>query len=157
MINAQNYAFLAAEAYFKRKGCTFGDPESADTSDTGDDGDDIEGTGYAPGWCGLHVIDYQIPKGGSFYSIEADIFDNTGVPIGYQPETDAQNTINIDSALPIPLQITRPQPGSSSDPDTAVILFNYGSQAWGSDDQAHQCNFGGDQDGSRSGDCGFSC
>lgn len=28
LINAQNYAFLAAEAYYKVKGCKFGDPKN---------------------------------------------------------------------------------------------------------------------------------
>lgn len=41
--------------------------------------------------------------------------------------------------------------------DNDAVLFKYGAQAWGSNDQEHHCNFGAYDSGNREGDCGFSC
>lgn len=111
---------------------------------------------YATGWCGVHVTHYQIPEGGSTYSIEARLFDNNQNEIGYQPRTDATEPVGVTSALPLVLVITAAKPGSSEDPDGAEIRFAYGDQFWGSGDES-RCSFGGYEDGNREGDCGFSC
>ena len=103
----------------------------------------------------MHVTHYQIPEGGSFYSIETTIFDAIGTQIGNLPKTDATEPVDVTSALPLVLVITVAQPGSSDDPDGAEIRFAYGDQSWGSDDD--QCKFGGYEDGNREGDCGFTC
>jgi hypothetical protein len=111
---------------------------------------------YATGWCVAHITHYQIPEGGSSYSLEAKIFDNNGHEIGYQPRTDATEPVGVTSALPWVLIITAARPGSSEDPDGAELRFAYGDQAWGHRDES-RCRFGGYENGDREGDCGFHC
>lgn len=40
--------------------------------------------------------------------------------------------------------------------DADVVLFNYGTNAWGSNDQDHYCSFGDYGDGKKDSDCGFT-
>ena len=116
-----------------------------------------DAAGYATGWCGVHITHYQIPEGGSSYSVEATIFDAHGIEIGRREKTDATEPVGVTGALPYVLMITAAKPGSSEDPDSAPISFAYGDQSWNSDKESQRCKFGGYEDGNREGDCGFTC
>ena len=59
--------------------------------------------------------------------------------------------VGVTSALPLVLIVT------AQNVDDDAVLFAYGDQSWGSNDQPHQCNFGAYDSGKREGDCGFSC
>lgn len=37
---------------------------------------------YAKGWCSVHFVQHQIPKGGASYSMSVPIKDANGNPIG---------------------------------------------------------------------------
>ncbi|KAL9129725.1 MAG: hypothetical protein Q9175_007213 [Cornicularia normoerica] len=94
LINAQNYAFLGAEAYYKRKGCTFSDPTSAATDSDATISDDfsISPTTYASGWCAIHVTQYQKNEPGNCdtcnnpeFQLEVCIKDAKGVLLNKYP------------------------------------------------------------------------
>ena len=97
----------------------------------------------------------QIPKGDTKYYLEAQIKDANQIEIGHLDKTDATESVNVNSALPLVLIITAAKPGSSADPDGAPLQFAYGADKWSSDDT--RCKFGGYQNGNREGDCGFAC
>lgn len=67
LINAQNYAYLGAEAYYKRKQCTFSDPVAVatDEEDVAPDDLSVSPSTFASGWCGIHVTQYQKNEPGS--------------------------------------------------------------------------------------------
>lgn len=112
---------------------------------------------YAPGWCGLHVTQYQKnepdsnPTGN--YLLSITIFDAEQQQIGHVEKADAPSgqSVNLDSALPWVLITT------AQNVDDDAVLFDYADQHWGSNDQEHHCNFGAYDSGKREGDCGFSC
>ncbi|KAL8637005.1 MAG: hypothetical protein Q9226_009172, partial [Calogaya cf. arnoldii] len=111
--------------------------------------------GYTKGQCGVHITHYQIPNGDNKYYLEAQIKVAAHVEIGHLDKTDATESVNVNSALPLVLVITAAKPGSSKDPDGAPLQFAYGADSWSSDDA--RCSFGGYEDGNREGDCGFAC
>jgi len=123
---------------------------------------------YAPGWCGMHIVQYQknvpdVPHhpANAEYMVEVSLFDANQAPI---PITNCNGckfiatsvALNgeanyIESYLPWGMEITV---GAT---DSDAILFAYGDQNWGSNDQPHHSNFGGYDGGMRIGDTGFSC
>ncbi|MCJ1264481.1 hypothetical protein MMC22_004353 [Lobaria immixta] len=154
LVNAQNYAFLASEAYFKKKGY--------------DDDLSISPATYSGGWCGIHVTQYQKNEPGDGpqdnnpeYQLSVCVFDGNGVLLNQYPGAP-QGTCGvfvalngqpqpIDTALPNILYVT------AGAVDSDAVLFNYGEQNWGSNDQEHHSKFGAYDSGSRQGDTGFSC
>ena len=60
-------------------------------------------------------------------------------------------TNQIDTALPHLMYVT------AGAVDDDAVLFNYGDESWGSNDQPHHSNFGSYDSGKREGDTGFSC
>ena len=85
------------EAYFKRKQCTFTDPPPG-TKDADDDNDDesISPTTYAPGWCGIHVTQYQKNEPGNSatsnspdYILSVCVFDANKVLLNQYPGGEA--------------------------------------------------------------------
>ena len=122
---------------------------------------------FAPGWCGMHVIQYQKnedsgPNANSpEYMIDVSIFDANQQPIqiydcnlcGTTDRTIALNGApnDIKTDLPVDMIITL----GAVDDD--AILFQYGNQNWGSNDQEHYSNWGAYDNGKREGDTGFSC
>ena len=94
LTNAQNYAFLGAEAYYKIKGCTFSDPTPAATDPEVAASDDlsVSPTTFASGWCGMHVTQYQKNEPGSCttcnnpeYQLEVCVKDTNGVVLNQLP------------------------------------------------------------------------
>ena len=122
---------------------------------------------YAPGWCGMHVIQYQKNepdgpnKDGSEYLFDVTIKDANDVEIplyncngcGTTARFVAPNGVpqTIESELPFNMQLT------AGPVDDSAVLFNYNGQAWGSNDQDHHSNFGAYDNGKREGDTGFTC
>ncbi len=167
-INAQNYAFLRGEAYVKANGCTFSDP-SPGTRNVDDDGNDeisVSPTSFTGGWCGMHVTQHQKNELGDSstsnspdYILSVCIYDANQVLQNQYPGEDGCGqfiALNgqaqaIDTALPHLMYVT--VGAVDSDP----LLFTYGDQDWGSNDQAHHPNWGAYDSGKREGDTGFSC
>lgn len=130
-----------------------------------DDQETIKGAdasaAYAPGWCGVHVTQYQknegpagTPSGGtSNYRLDVKLYDANKNEIGRIDAADAAppNGVGVSSKLPLVFVVT---PGNV---DNDPVTFNYGTQSWAYADAAHPCNFGRFNNGKREGDCGFSC
>ncbi|MCJ1342826.1 hypothetical protein MMC31_001015 [Peltigera leucophlebia] len=106
------------------------------------------------GWCGIHVVQYQKPNPATdHYKLDVSIIDANGALIGKVVGADAPAGVEVDvkSTLPNVLVVT------TGKVDHDAVLFKYGAQAWGSNDQQHHCDFGAYDSGKREGDCGFSC
>ncbi|KAF2105788.1 hypothetical protein BDV96DRAFT_591868 [Lophiotrema nucula] len=112
---------------------------------------------YAPGWCGVHVTQYQKNEEdvnpNPNYRLDITIFDSQGETIGGVQFADAPTdvNVNVDSKLPYVLLV------KTGAVDDDAVLFAYADQSWGSNDQEHHCDFGSYDSGKRQGDCGFSC
>ncbi|KAI0132943.1 hypothetical protein BJ170DRAFT_730966 [Xylariales sp. AK1849] len=127
----------------------------------GDDpGDPDHGTdtqAYVPGWCGVHVTQYQKNEGPggntADYRFDVTLYDANQEEIGSASLLDVPSgqTRGVDSALPFVFEIT------AGNVDNDAVLMAYAGQNFGSNDQEHHCNFGKYDSGSRNGDCGFSC
>ena len=115
---------------------------------------------YAPGWCGVHVVQYQKNEGpsdsgtgNSEYRLDVTLNDALQDDVGGVPLLSAAGGVfnGIDSQLPYVFEVE--VGGVDSEP----VLFQYNGQAWSSDDQP-QCGSTGDYSGgSRSFNCGFNC
>ncbi|KAI4164669.1 MAG: hypothetical protein LQ342_001643 [Letrouitia transgressa] len=121
----------------------------------------INSAGYASGWCGVHVVQYQKkdpaadpakdPAG--LYHLDVTIFDNNQDQIGQVigAEAPAGKAVPVTSKLPFVLDVT------AQNVDADPVSFAYSDQSWAYADVAHHCNFGAYDSGNREGDCGFSC
>ncbi|KAH7413558.1 hypothetical protein DE146DRAFT_638041 [Phaeosphaeria sp. MPI-PUGE-AT-0046c] len=107
-------------------------------------------SGFASGWCGVHVIQYQKPdpsKGS--YSLEAPaVKDANEHEIGNFAKGGP--TASVTSKLPWCLEIKTG--GVDADP----VSFAYGDQSWDSNDKG-RCSVGKYDSGKRHMDCGFTC
>lgn len=113
--------------------------------------------GYAPGWCGIHISQYQkndlaanpLPE----YQAAISIFDGAGNALAYATKQPIDPAIIIKSKLPYDLIVADSSKGDD-------LCFWYGDQYWCTDDtNVHHCVMGG-WDGAtkaRQGNCGFSC
>lgn len=109
---------------------------------------------YAPGWCGMHVTQYQKPDPSrDNYRLDIRIFDANGGLIGELNGADAPAWQGVGSTSRLPYVLIATTGNVDADP----VLFDYADQHWGSNDQQHYCNFGAYDSGSRNGDCGFTC
>ena len=122
----------------------------------------VQGT-YTPGWCGIHVVQYQKNEdsgpnaGGPDYMLEVTVFDGAGknIMIGTDSSSrfvalngQAQNVLTQ-----LPAFVTFTVGGVDDDP----VWFGFKDQSWNSNDQEHHSDFGKYDGGSRQGDTGFSC
>lgn len=106
--------------------------------------------GYAPGWCGVHVTQYQKPNPSKdSYSLEANLFDANENKIG-GTSGKVGPTLSLTSKLPLTLEI------KTGHVDADPVTFAYGSQTWTSDDKS-RCKVGKYDSGDRDMDCGFTC
>jgi hypothetical protein len=102
--------------------------------------------------CAFHVTQYQKPDPSKdSYKFDVIIKDANGNEIGSVYGAVATGPIEVKSSLPLPLIVT------AGNVDADAVLFSYGDQNWGSNDQPHHCNFGKYDSGNRDGDCGFAC
>lgn len=123
-------------------------------------GGNTNANAYAPGWCGVHVVQYQKNEGPpgtnggtNNYRLDVYIYDNDQNEIGRIEKADASppGGLGVTSKLPYVLIVT---PGAVDDDP---VTFKYAAQSWAYADVAHHCNFGGYENGNREGDCGFTC
>lgn len=105
--------------------------------------------GYAPGWCGFHVTQFQKPDPSKdSYSLEVALKDANENQIGGVGRSGP--SVSLTSKLPLTLEIKTG--GVDADP----VSFAYGSQSWDSNDSA-RCKVGAYDNGKREMDCGFTC
>jgi hypothetical protein len=108
--------------------------------------------GYAPGWCGVHVVQYQKPDPSKdLYKLEAKVFDANQNEIGNSAGKH-DRVITFGSKLPASFTIrTR---AVDNDP----VDFEYSNAKWDSNNKdTHHCSVGKYDNGKREIDCGFSC
>lgn len=112
---------------------------------------------YAPGWCGVHVTQYQKNEPNSNptgdYKFDITIKDDSGATIGTNFGAVAQDGVGVEVTSKLPWVLIV----AAQKVDDDAVLFKYSDQSWGSNDQPHYCNFGGYEDGNRDGDCEFEC
>lgn len=96
------------------------------------------------------------PGPDQYYSIQATIKDPNTQVIGSIPDTKADVPISIASKLPLYVVVTAVLPGSVDDTDGAPLQFNYGADAWNTNDSG-RCSVGGYENGNRDMDCNFAC
>ena len=113
---------------------------------------------YAPGWCGVHVTQYQknkgasnSPSGNSEYRLDVALKDALQDAVGGVTllSLPGGTFSDIDSQLPNAFGV---EVGAI---DTEPVRFQYAGQAW--DSNSAQCSVGGYDSGSRQMDCGFTC
>lgn len=106
--------------------------------------------GYRPGWCGVHVIQYQKPNPAKDqYSLEITALNDANEnKIGGVGKSGPN--VSLMSKLPLTVEIKTG--GVDADP----VRFAYGSQAWDSND-SKRCSVGKYDNGKREMDCGFTC
>ncbi|KAK8057399.1 hypothetical protein PG996_011336 [Apiospora saccharicola] len=88
------------------------------------------------------------------YRFDVFIYDSAGTLVGEADLLDipSGSTASMGgTVLPSAFGVTAPNV------DGDAVYMTYGDQNWGSNDQAHQCNFGKFDSGNRDGDCGFAC
>lgn len=106
--------------------------------------------GFAPGWCGVHVVQFQKPDPfKDSYSLEVTaVNDNNENKIGSTGKGGP--TASVTSKLPWTIEIKTG--GVDADP----VSFAYGGDSWNSNDKA-RCSVGKYDNGKREMDCGFTC
>lgn len=104
----------------------------------------------APGWCGVHVIQYQKPDHSKdAYSLEVPrLNDENENEIGSFAKVGP--IASVTSKLPLTLEFKTG--GVDADP----VSFAYGGQAWDSNDSG-RFSVGKYHSGRRQIDCGFTC
>ena len=112
---------------------------------------------YDPGWCGMHIRQYQRNEGPGFqianYRFDVYLYDADQELVGERDliSIPTGQTYQVGSTLPYTFGVTAPE--GDDDP----VIMHYNGQKWGSNSADHQCKFGAFSSGHRDGDCGFSC
>ena len=125
--------------------------------------------GFTPGWCTMHVVQYQKNENGvgAQYEFSVNIFDNDKKTIGQVQNVAVDpNTLSIDVSSHLPAQVIVTA-GATDDIDPT---FAYNGQTWtcgpSSKGGDHQCDSGsksagagdhGFENGNRESDMGFTC
>ncbi|KAL8868797.1 MAG: hypothetical protein Q9174_004744 [Haloplaca sp. 1 TL-2023] len=135
-------------------GKNYGDGDIDSQGPTNDDG-------YAPGWCYVHVTQYQKKDPAANpdetedanYHLDITIYDENEDIVGEVSKARAKawEPVEVTGKLPFPLLVT------AEDEDKDPVLFEYADQKWAYADVYHGCNFGAYDSGNRDGDCGFDC
>lgn len=112
---------------------------------------------FTPGWCGVHVTQYQKNEGDENLSGEYEstitITDAGGSKVGEaNKEPNGEPVIVVDSSLPNRLLVD-----ASGKVDSDPVQFWYADQYWDSNSQANKCKVGSYDSGHRDMDCGFNC
>jgi len=109
---------------------------------------------YVPGWCGMHIQQYQIGEGPgdtSQYRLTIELFDANHAPLGGVNTANVPDGGSVDVGSALPNVYIAAVAYVDSDP----VLFAYGGQKF--DSSSPQCSMGEYDNGSRQGDCGFTC
>ncbi|KAI2602193.1 hypothetical protein GGR54DRAFT_625318 [Hypoxylon sp. NC1633] len=127
---------------------------------------DADKPGFTPGWCTVHVTQYQRNEYGNKgnYAFAVQIYDGVGDQIGHvqKATTDSEGHLSVSSKLPFTLVI------DAGPNDRSAVHFAYGGQFWTCDSTyastqtGNSCTLGagkvyGWENGDRSGDMGFDC
>jgi hypothetical protein len=107
---------------------------------------------YAPGWCGVHVTQYQKPDPSKDqYALAARLFDSNQNLIGDSGGKQGA-TLVFNSKLPLPFVV------KSRAVDADPLDFEYDNVRWDSNETpTHHCSVGAYDHGKREMDCGFQC
>jgi hypothetical protein len=106
--------------------------------------------GYSPGWCGVHVIQYQKPNPSKdSYALEVTHLKDVNEKVIGNFKKGGP-TASVTSKLPLTLEIKTG--GVDADP----VSFAYGADSWTTNDGNH-CSVGSYDHGKREIDCGFTC
>ncbi|KAF2826947.1 hypothetical protein CC86DRAFT_466719 [Ophiobolus disseminans] len=108
--------------------------------------------GYRPGWCGVHVTQYQKPDPSKDqYTLEARVVDANQNEIGSSGGKKGSKLV-FNSKLWLPFVI------NSRAVDADPLDFEYDNVRWNSNDSKdHHCSVGNYDHGKREIDCGFTC
>ena len=103
----------------------------------------VQTSNFAPDWCTMHVVQYQRNEigVGADYQFDVLIYYANRTPIGQiQKQAIDHNTktLNMNSNLPYVAVIS----ATGGDGDADAVVFAYGGQNWGSNDQEYHSNFG---------------
>ncbi|KAL8727518.1 MAG: hypothetical protein Q9166_005989 [cf. Caloplaca sp. 2 TL-2023] len=106
------------------------------------------GSNYTPGWCGVHVTQYQKENPSdpsSHYHLDVTLYDGAQKEIGKVTNQDAPagESVGITNALPWVFIVT------ARNVDNDAVRFEYADQSWKSNNQKHHCKFGDYKDGNR--------
>jgi hypothetical protein len=109
----------------------------------------VNDRGYRPGWCGVHVTQYQKPdpsKDG--YALEARIMDANQNEIG---NSGGKQGARLSFASKLPQAFVVNSRAVDADP----LDFEYNGAKW--DSNSKDCKVGVYDKGKRQMDCGFTC
>ena len=118
---------------------------------------------YTPGWCGIHVYQYQKNedsgpnKGGPDYMLNVTVYDGAGNDIMVGTPNSAVFVALNGQAQNVLTQLPAFVTFTVGAVDDDPVWFGYNGQSWNSNDQEHHSNFGAYDSGYRQGDTGFSC
>ncbi|KAI9797895.1 MAG: hypothetical protein M1833_005095 [Piccolia ochrophora] len=111
--------------------------------------------GYAPGPCGMHILQYQKPDPSKDpYSLEVSLKDANGDEVGRLDKTEMRAPQVIKGKLPV--EVTVNTGAEDKDP----ISITYGGDVWTTADTPDgkaRCGVGPFDNGRREIDCGFTC
>lgn len=83
--------------------------------------------GYAPGWCGLHVVQHQKPNPATdSYTLNVSLKDDNENEIG---NAASGPTLSLGSKLPYTVEI------QTHNVDADAVTFQYAGQSWDSNDR----------------------
>ncbi|KAF1911513.1 hypothetical protein BDU57DRAFT_598800 [Ampelomyces quisqualis] len=108
--------------------------------------------GYRPGWCGVHVTQYQKPDPSKDqYRLSAKLIDQNQNEIGNTADV-IEPKVELSSRLPLPFFV------KSRAVDSDPLDFEYDGVKWDSNNKNnHFCSVGAYDSGKREIDCGFTC
>ncbi|OAL05990.1 hypothetical protein IQ06DRAFT_313192 [Phaeosphaeriaceae sp. SRC1lsM3a] len=106
----------------------------------------VNDRGFAPGWCGVHITQWQTPN-----ALETKVFDANQAEIGNSGGKQGDK-LKFGSKLPLWFLVD----GSAG--SDKPIKFEYDAQFWDTNDKdKHHCSVGAYDGGKREIDCGYTC
>ena len=137
----------------------------------------VQVTGYNPGWCTMHTVQYKRPKASDPIQVDVLVLDDQRVPVGQVLKGNVSMTdgsFTLPSNLPWTIDFVFPgYNDSSSDGDYEYFTLDYAGDYWSMDPdsvsgKAHDSTSDvaskgsadgkhGYQGGMRQQDTGFSC
>jgi hypothetical protein len=115
--------------------------------------------GYRPGWCGVHVTQYQKPDPSKDkYTLAATLKDQNQNEIGTTGGKTGLTLLYGRPKLVFPSKLPLPFVVNSRVIDSDPVDFEYDGVRWDSNNKdTHHCSVGAYDGGKREIDCGFTC
>ncbi|KMU86905.1 hypothetical protein CIHG_04844 [Coccidioides immitis H538.4] len=129
---------------------------------SGDEDPEIIGTtkDYNPGWCGVHIRQYQknekdnAQNPSTDYALEVTVYDAKQKMIDYLDKTYTSKDMHLHAQGPLPYKLVLWTGAVDDDP----VHMAYGKQEWDSKNKVtYHCKQGKYDGGMRDIDCGFTC